>query len=405
MRKFNIITLGCKVNQYESEAISAMLIKKGFIPVDQNEAADLCIINTCAVTGKASMQSRQALRKQIKLNPKAQVIATGCYAKTSPDEIKNIHGIQDIDILLTDEFPQIPLGKRTRPFLKIQDGCDAFCTYCIVPHARGRSRSMPIDDVISNIKSIKYAGYHEVVLSGIHLGRYGYDFVPKENLYKLLSIIEKLKLIDRVRLSSIEPLELSDDIIKIAASSDIICRHFHIPLQSGDDLILKRMNRPYDRNYFKDLVLEIHNLIPDASIGVDTLIGFPGETETAFENTFSLISELPISYLHVFPFSPRKGTPAFDFPNKISNEIIKDRTQKMRILGKFKKKEFYRKMIGLTVEALVEGKREHLNNYLTGITSNYIKIFIEGEDSLKNNIVKVKIDRVDENNEVWGQLV
>ncbi len=381
------------------------------------------------------MQSRQAVRHAIRSNPRARIIVTGCYAQTEPDEIKKIKGVHYIighagkhkipeiitstekkdfvfpvtiynDIINEKTFKQMPvaLGERTRPFLKIQDGCNAFCTYCIVPYARGRSRSMPLKNILDNIIRIKKSGYREVVLSGIHLGRYGLDLSPQTNLTELIKHINKSRAIERVRLSSIEPLELTEAIIKTVAKSDIFCRHFHIPLQSGDDLILKKMRRPYTRSMFRKLLYRIHELIPDAAIGVDTIIGFPGETEETFENTYNLIKELPATYLHVFPFSSRKGTPASSFPDKVPSKIIKERCKIMRDLGNIKKKEFYKKSIGKKVEVLIEAKRDKATGFLKGMTSNYLPIFLNGNDALKNTIVDAKIEKINNDNSLFGTI-
>ncbi len=428
---FNLITLGCKVNQYESEVIAQYLTKEGWSAVRSGENADLFIVNTCAVTKKASMQSRQAVRKAIRSNPNACIVVTGCYAQVEPDEIKKINGVHYIighadkpkipeiiidekeNDFLTPQFYPLTIrhdisqehkfqptlvmgssGNRTRPLLKIQDGCDNFCTYCIVPYARGRSRSMPLEMVLANIKHLKRSGYREVVLSGIDLGRYGLDLVLPTTLSDLLNQIHFLQPIDRVRLSSIGPNEITEDIISIVADSDIFCHHFHIPLQSGDDLILKRMHRNYSRSFFRGMVSRIHEMIPDAAIGVDVLIGFPGETEKAFENTYSLIKKLPVTYLHVFPFSARKGTLANSYPDQISPDTIKIRCQKMRELGNNKKIAFYQKLVGEKVELLIEGARSISTGHLKGISSNYVPVFVSGKDNMKNCIVQARIDKL-----------
>ena len=425
MNKFAIITLGCKVNQYESEVIAESLKAAGWIPAHDKEAADLCIINTCTVTQKASMQSRQAIRQIIRSNPGAYIIVTGCYAQTEADEIRKISGVHDIighadKHKIPDMIKNSNLNKpasnikhqtsnikhqtssikhqtsRTRPFLKIQDGCNAFCTYCIVPYARGRSRSMPLEDVLENIRRVRAAGYHEIVLTGIHLGCYGLDLSPEISLSELLHRIHDSEAIERLRLSSIEPHELTDDIIELAAKPGNICPHFHIPLQSGDDLILERMHRPYTSAYFRELVMNIREKIPHASVGADTLIGFPGESEAAFENTRSLIQDLPVTYLHVFPFSPRKGTLASTYPDKIPSKVIKERCRKMREIGNVKKQEFYRELIGKTVEVLIEGKRDGSSGLLKGLTPNYIPVLVRGGDDLKNTIIEVRVEEVKE---------
>jgi len=436
MPKFSITTLGCKVNQAESEAIAQDLLSSDWSPTTDCDKAEVCIVNTCTVTHKASMQSRQAIRQAIRSNPDAQIIVTGCYAQTAPQEINKIDGVDYIvghdkklaisRLVCTKDdqtakntlssfndrpgelrFQSMPTAisaPRTRPFLKVQDGCDAFCTYCIVPYARGRSRSMPLDIALQNIEQLAQAGFHEVVLTGIHLGAYGRDLDPATNLAALLHRIEDLALIDRVRLSSIEPLELGPEITQTVAGSDIFCRHFHIPLQSGDDRILKKMGRPYFRQTFHDLIVNIHKLMPDAAIGADTLIGFPGENEKAFENTYKLIENLPVSYLHVFPFSARPGTLAANFPDSIPHEIIKDRCERMRKLGQNKRINFYRKFVGTTVPLLIENKRDGATGLLKGISANYLPVLINGQDEKKNKIIDVRIEQL-EGSKLYGVCV
>jgi len=436
MPKFSITTLGCKVNQAESEAIAQDLLSSDWTTTTNCDKAEVCIINTCTVTQKASMQSRQAIRKAIRSNPKARILVTGCYAQTAPQEISRIDGVDyvvghdkklsisrlihskgntvagnqvlpSIENRGNSEFQLMPTATsapRTRPFLKIQDGCDAFCTYCIVPYARGRSRSMPLDNILQSIRQLAEAGYHEVVLTGIHLGAYGRDLSPDANLAELLRRIQALELIDRVRLSSIEPLELTHEIIEIVADSDMFCRHFHIPLQSGDDRILTKMGRPYSRQVFHDLIVKIQELMPDAAIGADTLIGFPGEIDAAFENTYNLIRDLPISYLHVFPFSVRPGTPAADFPDRVPPGIIKGRSEQMRRLGHDKRMNFYRKFVGKAMPVLIETKRDDATGLLKGISSNYLPVLIDGEDEFENKIIDVKIEKL-KNNKLIGTLI
>ena len=454
MPSFIVTTLGCKVNQSESDGIAQQLKYAGWIPANGEKEPDLCIINTCTVTSKASLQSRQAVRQAIRANPGARILVTGCYAQTEPDEIKKIKGVHYLighagkhqipeltrlpdppaiwragggqviapsekepawpvsiwkDISHEHDFNQTPVsvsGNKTRPFLKIQDGCDSYCTYCIVPYARGRSRSMLPENVFQNLEALKKAGYHEVVLTGVHLGSYGLDLRrPRTtSLTGLLNRIHESRIIDRVRLSSIDPHELNADIIKLVAASGGFCRHFHIPLQSGDDLILKRMHRPYRAALFRNLVEKIHKLIPDAAIGVDILIGFPGETDAAFKNTYSLIKELPVAYLHVFPFSPRKGTPAYKYSDQVPAAMIKTRCRQMRELGSVKKQEFYKKLSGKKVEVLLEGKRHAQTGLLKGLTPNYVPVLVKGEDSLKNTVVKVRIDKIDGSNAVFGTI-
>jgi threonylcarbamoyladenosine tRNA methylthiotransferase MtaB len=441
LKLFKIITLGCKVNQCESESLGVALREADWWPAPEDCPAGLCIINTCTVTGKASMQSRQAIRRAIRANPGACIVVTGCYAQTESEALMKIEGIDLIighgdkhrvaelidahldetsgdtrpgmilepkpeliqpkilinDVMRAREFKQIPAvpnGDRARPSLKIQDGCDAFCTYCIVPYARGRSRSMPVSDVMASIGRLSAAGYREVVISGIHLGSYGRDLQPRTNLHEILRRIDEEAIIDRIRLSSIEPLELTGAIIDLVAASDRFCRHFHVPLQSGDNGVLGRMHRPYTREVFQDVVLRIYDKIPHATIGADVLIGFPGESEAAFSNTYDTVKDLPIAYLHVFPFSPRKKTPAAAYTDPVPTEVVKERCRRMRELGGAKRKAFYRRSLGQTFDVLVESERDGETGLLKGVSSNYLTVLLEGGDALKNCIVPVCVERV-----------
>jgi threonylcarbamoyladenosine tRNA methylthiotransferase MtaB len=423
MRKFKIITLGCKVNQAESETMARQLMGTEWAPVDLPEDADLCVIHTCTVTQKAAMQSRQAVRRAISANPQACVVATGCYAATDAQALAKIQGLNYIiEPSRSEGLPQIlrncgggtctppnvfsespyasplpaersspPEGNRTRPFLKIQDGCDAFCAYCIVPYARGRSRSVAFQAVLDSVALLAEQGYLETVLTGIHLGHYGIDLNPPSSLLDLLQAIERHEPPIRLRLSSIEPLELVDGIIELAARSGRFCHHFHIPLQSGDARILKEMGRPYTPEFFAALVEKIRRHLPDASIGADVLVGFPGETETAFENTRRLIERLPLTYLHVFPFSARPGTAAYHIPQKVPPGRIKERCRKLRQLGSRKRLAFHRSFIGKSIEVLVESRRNPKTGHLKGISSNYLPVLFEGADSLMNKKVELHI--------------
>ena len=436
LKSFSITTLGCKVNQAESDAVAQDLLSSDWSAATECDMAEVCIINTCTVTQKASMQSRQAIRKAIRTNPNARIIVTGCYAQTAPQEINRIDGVDYVvghdkklsisrlirtkgdwdcghpvssfnDIRKRGQFQPMPVAtsvSRTRPFLKIQDGCDAFCTYCIVPYARGRSRSMPPDMVLQNIAQLARAGYHEAVLTGIHLGAYGHDLAPACSLSDLLERIEDRKSITRVRVSSIEPFELGNEVIRRVAESDTFCKHFHIPLQSGDDGILEKMGRPYSRQNFYELIGSIHRLMPDAAIGVDTLIGFPGESEAAFDSTYELIADLPVSYLHVFPFSSRAGTVADKLPNKLDPPVIRARCERMRKLGQQKRLEFYRRFTGKSLPILIETRRDGSTGLLKGISSNYLPVLVDGDDDLQNKIVEVKIEKMEEN-KLFGRIL
>jgi len=434
---FYISTLGCKVNQHESDVLAAALNAHGWQAVKDSAVADVCIINTCTVTQKASMQSRQMIRQLQRNHPGARIIVTGCYAQIAPEEIESIDGVHAIvghgrksdlpelivqaaahadasplysvanlnnDTPFAEPLVTAP-GTRTRPFLKIQDGCNSFCTYCIVPYARGRSRSMRPGQVLHHLRHMGAMGYQEVVLTGIHLGAYGIDLNPPINLQTLLDQIETHQPVTRIRLSSIEPNELNRSIIDLAASSDIFCPHFHLPLQSGDDTILKKMHRPYTRDLFRQQVLAIKNRMPQAAIGADVLVGFPGEDDHCFGNTAQLIEELPLSYLHVFPFSRRPGTPACDYPDQIAPQVIKQRTARIREIGLEKKQVFMRSAVGQQAAVLVETRRDTGTGRLKGLTPNYLSVLLEGDDCHMNTVVSVVIESVYNDRSLFGRIV
>lgn len=434
--KYTITTLGCKVNTAESEVLAGELEDAGWTEVAGSDTADLCIVNTCTVTGKASMQSRQAIRHLQRLYPKARVVVTGCYAQTEPEAIQAMGGVSAVlgssakehltELLsdMPDEKPAPPLttvglqsaasplhpptvtpsGTRTRPFLKIQDGCDHFCTYCIVPYARGRSRSLEMDAVLNALRALGKAGYLEVVLTGIHLGAFGADLSPGANLFSLLKRIETELPLERVRLSSIEPNELSDRIIRLVTQAPVFCDHFHLPLQSGDNDVLQRMRRPYDRGLYRDRVLQIRETSPTAAIGTDVLLGFPGETDNAFSNTVDLIEALPLTYLHVFPFSPRKGTPAYHYPNPVPSGVIKERCRIVRKLGAAKRRAFLEQQVGAHLDVLIEQRRDRKTDLLRGMSSNYQSVLVDGDDRLKNRIIRVKAINVLDDRALMGDL-
>jgi len=426
MPTYKITTLGCKVNQADSDQIAAGMRSACWQPAEDSETADVCIINTCTVTGKASMQSRQAIRRAMRAHPNAQILVTGCYAETDPDTVGAIVGRRGV--VKQSQKPLIPAmlsggdhaadcttgswaqatpllagarptpfsSPRTRPFLKIQDGCDACCTYCIVPRARGRSRSMPATRVMEHLGMLADAGFHEVVLSGIHLGCWGHDLHPAATLFDLLKRIDKARPLERLRLSSIEPLELSGDIVRLAADSSCICPHFHIPLQSGDNQILRRMGRPYTSEQYRELVRLIHHLMPDAAIGADVLVGFPGESDRAFGHTCELIGNLPLSYLHVFPFSARPGTPAAKLPDQVKHDVIKQRSARIRMLGADLRQAFYRRFQNRTVNLLVETTRDRISGRQKGLSANYLPVLIEADDACQNTFMDVTITGVGE---------
>jgi threonylcarbamoyladenosine tRNA methylthiotransferase MtaB len=417
MTTVSVATLGCKVNQFESEALMASLEERGYSLIPFGEGADVTIINTCTVTHRADFQSRQMARRAFRSNPGALIIVTGCYAQVEPDAIARIDGvgyllgngeknripdllpqllegglprIQVADIHSEALFSDIPLHSfhhHTRAFLKIQDGCDACCSYCVVPAARGRSRSLPAEKVFEHLKILKEKEFKEVVLTGIHMGSYGLDLAPPFPLEKLLGRLEHAETPDRIRLSSIEPLDFSSDLVSILSKSSKVCPHLHIPIQSGDDETLRRMNRNYDRFFLSDLLRELHQRIPRLSIGTDVIAGFPGETEESFNRTCELIESLPFSYLHVFPFSRRKGTPASRFPRQVDEATIKKRAEVLRDLGKEKRQVFYRRFLGQELSVLVEDRRDRATGGWKGLSRNYIPVLLSRENGSEKDWV------------------
>jgi threonylcarbamoyladenosine tRNA methylthiotransferase MtaB len=416
MTTLAIATLGCKVNQFESEALMASLEQQGYHLVSFEEGAEITIINTCTVTQRADFQSRQMVRRAHRFNPESLIVVTGCYSQVDPEAITKMEGakytlgnaekyripellplmekgsfppVQVSDIQKESSFSDIPLHtfhRHTRAFLKIQDGCDARCSYCIVPYARGPSRSLPPERVIEHMKALKERGYHEVVLTGIHLGSYGLDFSSPFPLEKLLRRLEEKETPHRIRLSSIEPMDFSEDLIHFLSTSKKVCPHLHIPIQSGEDEILKRMSRNYTRPFLFDLIQQLHQTIPGLSIGADVIVGFPGETEEKFKGTYELIELLPFSYLHIFPFSKRKGTPAFQYSRVVDQATITRRAEAMRELGKQKRQAFYSRFLHHELKVLVEERREKGTGRWKGFSQNYIPVLFAPEGVAGENL-------------------
>lgn len=405
-KTFHIITLGCKVNRYESDRLAAELSGLGLIEADLGGPADCVIVNTCTVTGRAGQQSRQTVRAAIRSNPQALVIATGCHAQTDPESLSGIENLcavcgnshkDRISGLIRDIVTSGPqgnkalvfhdsitegrapasfgppvTGSRSRPVLRIQDGCNQRCSYCTVPAARGKSRSMDSETVARHLSALFQAGYGEVVLTGIHIGAWGLDLDPASCLSRLLEDIGAIQGVPSLRISSLEPNELTGGIIALAQKG-LVRPHFHLPLQSGDDDILKLMRRPYTSAQYAQIVKNVRDALPLAAIGADVMVGFPGEDERAFRNTLELLEALPLTYLHVFPFSPRKGTAAFSMPGNIQPSIIKARTAILRELSKTKKEAFHNSLIGEKVSVCVEGPGSGPNLW-KGLTENYVAV-------------------------------
>jgi threonylcarbamoyladenosine tRNA methylthiotransferase MtaB len=422
--KIALITLGCKANQSDAASLAAELLNQGHRILPSSQVADVTIIHTCTVTQKTDYQSRQIIRRMAARNPRGQVIVTGCYAQVSPEILQTIPGVDYvIGMAERKKIPEIigskeksrkaavlmsPVEKqegfeewrpphfaeRTRAFLKVQDGCNSFCSYCMVPYARGRNRSLPLERVLFQARGLAAQGFKEIVLTGIHLGTYGEDLLPPPSLLTLLKELERENLGLRLRLSSIEPREFNPPLLDYLANSLRVCPHLHIPLQSGDDRILRRMNRNYSTAFFADLVNRLAQTIPGAAIGADVIGGFPGEDDSAFQNTMTLIETLPLAYLHVFPFSKRRGTPAAAFPGQVPPQVIRARCHALRELGEKKRESFSRSFLGKSLKVLVESKRDRESGLLKGFSANYIPALLSGGEELMNQEVKVEVTEV-----------
>jgi threonylcarbamoyladenosine tRNA methylthiotransferase MtaB len=401
--KVSVLTLGCKVNQSESTIIEGNLYKLGCSIVSLSEHPDYCIINTCSVTSKSDYQSRQLIRRAVRTG--AKVIVTGCYSQVKPDDIKNIEGVFSI----IDNNKKMSIinmisnktisntysySNRSRPYLKIQDGCNFSCSYCTVPIARGRSKSIDVSEVIREVNEFEESGYNEVVLTGIHLGSYGYDLRPKTKLSELLKVLLKKTNISRIRLSSIEINEVDKEIIEIFQEQRI-CKHIHIPLQSGDDDILRSMKRRYTSNIFKSTIENIAKNVSDIAIGTDVIVGFPGEGDNEFLNTRNLLCYLPITYMHIFPFSSRPNTAASKMPMQITSSIKRDRFNELNALNINKKKAFMSSQINKTLDVIIE---EHCHeNFSLGTSSNYLKVKIPTGKFPKRSQVYVRVSSIEDN--------
>ncbi len=403
MKTFRFITLGCKVNQYETDEMRACCLQNGLCAAKKGAPANLVVINTCTVTSTAGAKSRRAARRAVRENPDAAVIAAGCAVEADPNAFRDL----DERIILLpqsrkDGFARAaglgrldgpPAQIRTRAFLKIQDGCDRFCSYCIVPHLRSKMWSKPIAEALREAAFLVGNGHREIVLAGVRLGLY--DGGGGTDLAGLLERLDDIKGLDRIRLSSIEVLEISDRLLEAAAKSGKFCRHLHIPLQSGDDEILRAMNRPYDSTEFLDGISRIKAALPGIAVTADVIVGFPGETEGQFGNTLRVCEAAGFSKIHIFPYSPRSGTTAADMPGRPDGAALADRIARLNALEKRLAEDFRADMTGKDVEALVEKKCDPATGLPCGTSREYIKVFIENLKAEPNSLLKVRIDRVE----------
>jgi threonylcarbamoyladenosine tRNA methylthiotransferase MtaB len=422
MATFRIVTLGCRVNQSESDQLAAELAAAGWCPAAPDASCAAIVVNTCAVTGRAAMQSRQAVRKALRANPGARLIVTGCQAQVAAAELAAIAGVEQVvsnrckGAIAALLGPAPPASRpeaaapaaprRTRPLLKVQEGCDAACSYCIVPAARGASRSAPLEAVLRRLAALAAEGAPEVVLTGIHLGAYGRDLSPPLSLPALLQAIAALAADLRVRLSSIEPMEVTDPLIAAVAGSGGRFRpHFHVPLQSGHDPILARMRRPYRAADYAARIAAIAAALPEAAIGADVLVGFPGEEQAAFDATCALVTALPLAYLHVFPFSPRRGTPAAGYPHRPHPTLVAERCRRLRQIGAAKRARFQTRFLGRVREAVAEARRDQAGGRLLALSDNYLTIALTGAEPPPGSRLLVELTAIDPHGRLLGRAV
>jgi threonylcarbamoyladenosine tRNA methylthiotransferase MtaB len=422
MSRVAIHTLGCKLNFSESSTIVRQLEDNGFSRVDFSDEADIYIINTCSVTDNADKKCRTTVKSVLKQNPEAYVVVIGCYAQLKPKEISEIPGVDMVlgaaekfnmiehlhslkkedeaivfnkNIKETQDFiPAFSYGDRTRSFLKVQDGCDYFCSFCTIPLARGKSRNATVVETVVKAKEVAATEIKEVVITGVNIGDFGADQDYAETFYDLVVELDKVEGIDRYRISSIEPNLLSNEVIDFVAASDKFVPHFHIPLQSGDDEILTKMRRKYLSELYADRIARIKNQMPDCCIGVDVIVGFPGETEEHFLTTYQFLNELDVSYLHVFPYSERNNTTAKKMVGKVTKAEKIDRAKRLRILSAKKKRFFYESQVGKKMDVLWEEEKQGEN--MQGFSENYIRFEAPYDATRVNQVERLCFNAISE---------
>lgn len=435
MKKVAFHTLGCKLNFSETSSIARSCEDEGYEKVDFKQNADIYVLNTCSVTENADNECKRLVRQVLKINSEAFVVIIGCFAQLKPEEIAKYKGV-DLVLGATEKF-KLPyylndlskqeiteihsceikdanffegaysIGDRTRAFLKVQDGCDYKCTYCTIPLARGISRSDQLQNVLKNAKVISDREIKEIVLTGVNIGDYGKgEFGNKKHKHTFLDLVKALddvKGISRLRISSIEPNLLKNETIDFVSNSKIFVPHFHIPLQSGSDELLKKMKRRYQTKLYKDRIISIKDKMPHCCIGVDIIVGFPGETEELFQETYNFLNELDVSYLHVFTYSERANTEAASMKDVVDKNVRHQRSKMLRILSAKKKRAFYEKNIGTTKTVLFE--HDNKNGYIQGFTENYVKVKVDYDPGLRNQSIKVKLNDFAEDGIIHGQIL
>ncbi len=422
MKRVAFYTLGCKVNQYETEAMLELFEKEGYEKAETEDYADVYVINTCTVTHMSDRKSRQYIRRMKKKNPDAIIAVVGCYSQVSTEEILSIDEVNLVmgtndrkkiveevkkidasrkvstvdDIMKVKAFEEIEINKtngKTRAFMKIQDGCDRYCSYCIIPYARGRVRSRDLESIVKEVENLASNGYKEVVLTGIHVASYGKDI--KDSDIKLLDVIKQIndiEGIERIRLSSVEPILFTDEFVEAVSAMDKVCPHYHLSLQSGCDETLKRMKRRYTTEEYKAIVDRLRAAIPNVSITTDVIVGFPGETNEEFDKTYEFLKDIELTHMHVFKYSPRKGTPAATMENQVDPSTKHDRSEKLLQLNEENFNKFGQKMLDKEFNVLFEQKVG--DNKYEGLTENYVKVIVESDNDISEQILKVKIKDV-----------
>ncbi len=429
--KFNIQTLGCKVNKYDSEAIVKILTDNDFVEVNDEEVADIYIINTCSVTNLSEKKSRQVIRRAKKLNPESIVIACGCYSQVSPEEVANIEEVDIVigtkdrlkivelirevelnksktlvsvsDVLEETYFEPLEIDKisdMTRAYLKIQEGCNQFCAYCIIPYTRGKIRSREVRDVIEEVEKLAKNGIKEVVLAGIHIASYGKD-LTNVKLLDVIKLVAEVEGIERVRMSSVEPNLMNEEFVSELSKIPEVCNHFHLSLQSGSDTTLKNMNRKYDsEKYFKSVEL-IRKYFKNVALTTDVIVGFPGETEENFKESYEFCKKVGFSKMHIFPYSPKKGTKACTMLNQVENSVKNERAKVLGELEKMLAEEFLKSQVDKSQKVLIE--REVSENLYEGHTTNYLNLKIKSDKNIVNTVVEVEIK--EDNGEFTGIIL
>ncbi len=420
-RRVAFYTLGCKTNQYDTEAMQELFQRRNYKLVDFEEPADFYIINTCTVTSLSDKKSRQIIRRAHRSNKDAIIAVVGCYAQRAAQEVLDIPGVSVVlgtndrtrivdlveeayeekrsvnavtDIMKVKSFEETPIELhqgKTRAALKIQEGCNQYCSYCIIPYARGPIRSRRPEDVVAEVNRLADNGFKEIVLTGIHIASYGKDLGPGFGLKDLLGLIHDIKGIDRIRIGSIEPGLLTEDFVSAAKGMGKLCRHYHISLQSGCDATLERMNRKYTTGQYRQIVDRLRQAISDVAITTDIMTGFPGETDEEFESTLAFVKDIGFSRIHVFKYSPRQGTPAATYPKQLTNDIKEDRSRRLIELAETMERAYLESLIGKTELVLFESKSQENKGYYEGYTDHYIRVVAKANESLVNKLLPTRL--------------